>query len=51
MVRVVPVSVPEGAAQTVVVRNSDWASGQGGVHDFCDPICEPLIGDIETHFG
>lgn len=50
-VRVVPVTVPGDADQTVVIWSSEWESGDEGIRDFCDPIYRALLGDLKAHFG
>ena len=50
-VRVFPVTVPGDSDQTVVVWTSSWASENGGVHEFCDPIYRALLTDMKGHFG
>ncbi len=50
-IRVLPVTVPADSDQSVVVWSSSWASENGGVHEFCDPIYRALLTDMKGHFG
>ncbi len=39
------------ADKAIVVWTSDWASEDGGVGEFCDPIYRALLTDLNAHFS
>jgi hypothetical protein len=47
-VRVLPVT-DDGS--TFVEWTSSWASGGGGVTEFCDPIYRAFLDDLKQHFS
>lgn len=50
-VRVLPLTVPGDPEQCVVVWTSKWATEEGGVEEFCDPVYRALLGDMQAHFA
>ncbi len=47
-VRVFPVTDDDS---TFVLWTSRWDSSGGGVQEFCDPICQALLGALKSHFA